>query len=131
MYQDKITQAKSPWDFVGALGRVNNDEQLLREVVPLFLERMQVMMANIESALHEEDAEKLHMSSHTLRGSAGNILANGVMELADQLEQLAQAGNFVATGPVWGALQQESTDVRRVMTHWLEEGITPASRHHG
>lgn len=112
------------WDFHGALRRVNNDEQLLREISVIFLQRMAVMLSNIELALRNEDAEMLVMSSHTLRGSAGNMVANPTMEIAGRLETLVEKGGFASIAPVWKELQQETAHLQQTIARWLDDGTT-------
>jgi len=108
------------WDLEGALGRVNQDEKLLREIAGIFLGRMAVILSSIELALQEEASEKLVMPAHTLRGSAGNIAANSTMEIAGRLEGLAEKGEFASIAPVWEELQQETAHLRQVISSWLE-----------
>lgn len=123
MNTPRLNNAGNPhWDFHGALQRVNNDEQFLREISVMFLERMAVMLSNIELALRDEDAEMLVMSSHTLRGSAGNIVANPTMEIAGRLEVLAEKSEFASIGPVWEELQRETACLQQTITHWLDDG---------
>jgi HPt (histidine-containing phosphotransfer) domain-containing protein len=112
------------WDFQSALRRVNNNEQLLREISAIFLERMAVMLSNIKLALCEGNTEMLVMSSHTLKGSAGNMAANPTMEIADRFEELAEKNELASIGPVWEELQQETAHLQQTIARWLDDGTS-------
>jgi HPt (histidine-containing phosphotransfer) domain-containing protein len=132
MNDQQANHAGDPhWDSHNALARVNDDVQLLREIVGIFLERMLVLRSQIESALREKDSEMLVMSSHTLKGSAGNMVANPTMEIAQRLEALASKDDFASIGPVWEELQQETTLLQQTMSRWLADGTDDATSHQG
>jgi HPt (histidine-containing phosphotransfer) domain-containing protein len=44
------------------------------------------------------DAEMVRRAAHAIKGSSGNIGANTVMHLADELETRARAGNLAGAG---------------------------------
>ena len=120
----QINHAVNPhWDFHDALRRVNNDEQLLREICVIFLARVAVMLSNIERAIRDEDIEILVMSSHTLRGSAGNMAANSTMEIAGRLEALAEKTELASIAPVWDELQQETAHLQQTIAQWLSDDV--------
>jgi HPt (histidine-containing phosphotransfer) domain-containing protein len=74
---------------------VDNDPQLLRDLVDLFLEECPRLVDEIRVALDRKDAKVLQRSAHSLKGSTGNLAAKMASEAALKLERLAQAGNLV------------------------------------
>ena len=132
MDEHNNTELENPhWDLVGALARVNNDEKFLREVVEIFLQRLMALLANIESAIREKNSEMLVMNSHTVKGSAGNMLAAPTMEIASRLESLAEKNEFAAMDGVWRELQQETSQLHHMMTRWLNDGEGESANHQG
>jgi CheY-like chemotaxis protein len=77
------------------VSRVDNDLQLLRDLVDLFLEECPRLVDEIRVALERKDAKALQRGAHSLKGSTGNLAAKMASEAALKLERLAQAGDLV------------------------------------
>jgi PAS domain S-box-containing protein len=77
------------------MSRVDNDPQLLRCLVDLFLEECPRLLDQIRAAVEKKDARAAERAAHKLRGSTGNLAANLASEAAFKLERLAQAGDWV------------------------------------
>lgn len=69
---------------------------LLISLVDIFTENIDDYVANIRSALHEGDAEKLAGAVHVLRSSTGSLGALGVVEMVDQIEAELRAEQTVS-----------------------------------
>jgi HPt (histidine-containing phosphotransfer) domain-containing protein len=48
----------------------------------------------LEQGVAAGDAEMVRRAAHAIKGSSGNVGANAVMNLADELEQRARVGNL-------------------------------------
>ena len=85
-----------------ALDRVGGDEELLDEIVELYLGEYPGLLEQIQSAVHSGDANRLYRSAHTLKGSLGALGAEAAQQRAQDLEtsgrqgQLGQAGTMLA-----------------------------------
>ena len=81
----------------GALDRarmleyLGGDEELMLEVVRLFLEDCPRRLAAIASAIEDRAADRLRAAAHALKGSAGNLGAAGLVGAAATLEQMGAA----------------------------------------
>jgi HPt (histidine-containing phosphotransfer) domain-containing protein len=73
-----------------ALDRVGGDESLLREVVQLFLIEYPQLMAEIQQAVRERNANLLERSAHTLKGSLSTIGAEAAAASALTLEMMGR-----------------------------------------
>jgi two-component system sensor histidine kinase/response regulator len=71
------------------LARLGGDEELMREVAQLFLERCQGDLSAIRDAIDAPDSRRLLEAAHGLKGAAGNLSASGVAEAASALERMA------------------------------------------
>jgi two-component system sensor histidine kinase/response regulator len=77
------------WDRAKALERLEGDEELLREVVGIFLEGKPKMLAQMEQALVEHTPETLELAAHSLKGELAYL---GVVEACETARQLEEMG---------------------------------------
>jgi len=77
------------------MSRVDNDPQLLKDLVDLFLEECPRLLEEIRVALDKKDAKAAARGAHSLKSSTSNLAARLASEAALRLESLAQAGDWV------------------------------------
>jgi CheY-like chemotaxis protein len=77
------------------VSRVDNDPQLLRDLVDLFLEECPRLVDEIRVALDRKDAKAVERGAHSLKGCTSNLAAQMASEAAFKLERLARAGDLV------------------------------------
>ena len=70
------------------LERLGGDEELMREVVDLFVSECPGMLAETEKAVASADADLIKRAAHTLKGALLNIAAEPAADVARKLEQL-------------------------------------------
>ncbi len=75
------------FDLKKGLERTEGDEELLREMVRIFLDTFPELLAAMEKAVVEGDFEVLGRGAHTLKSSAGVIGADRVFTAAKELEK--------------------------------------------
>ena len=66
------------------------DEELIIELVPEFLENDEQYLEHIATAISSDDAKLLQMSAHTLKGAATTVGAVALSQKAKTLELLAE-----------------------------------------
>lgn len=71
-----------------------DDTAGIAELLDLALETGAKHTRALEAALAAGDAESMRRAAHAIKGSSGNIGANTVMHLADELEQRARVGDL-------------------------------------
>jgi CheY-like chemotaxis protein len=98
-------------DREGALRHMGGDEQLLADVIRLFLEDCPVRLAAIKSAVASRDADAIRAEAHALKGAAGNLSAAALFEAARTLERLGAESRIDAAEGAWRALVGTATDV--------------------
>jgi len=76
------------------MSRVDNDPQLLRDLVDLFLEECPRLVDEIRVELDRKDAKAVERGAHSLKGSTSNLAAKMASEAALKLERLAHAGDL-------------------------------------
>jgi CheY-like chemotaxis protein/HPt (histidine-containing phosphotransfer) domain-containing protein len=113
------------FDYVAALGRFQNDHEMLRELIATFLEQCPLLMAQISTATADQDAVALERAAHTLRGSADALSGPGVARAALRLEQLGREGAADDFDLAIGELREE---VER-LTAALSDSAQPENLH--
>ncbi len=73
---------------------VAGDEQLLRELLSIYLGESKKLMSEIELGVHAKDREELHRAAHTLKGASMSVGAQHTAELAQRLEEIGDHGPF-------------------------------------
>jgi signal transduction histidine kinase/CheY-like chemotaxis protein len=101
------------------LMRLGGDEELLTEVVDLFLADCPVRLAAIKTAVDARDAEGIRKAAHALKGAAGNLSAARLVAATQTLERIGADGRLEATQAAWRLLAVEASaaiDALRQMT---------------
>ena len=95
------------YDKAELLDRVGEDEELVQELIELFLEDYPNKITGIEEGLKNADADLVHTSAHGLKGSCGNLSFNSVAEYAKQIESAGKEGNFKEAANSFELLKSE------------------------
>jgi two-component system sensor histidine kinase/response regulator len=101
------------------LMRLGGDEELLNEVVNLFLIDCPVRLTAIKTAIDRRDAEGIRQGAHALKGSAGSLSAARLVAATQTLERIGADGRLEATQAAWRLLAVEASaaiDALRQMT---------------
>jgi HPt (histidine-containing phosphotransfer) domain-containing protein len=85
---------RAVFDREGLLERLGGDEELLTELIGLFVEESQGLLAKVRSAIGEGDTHRIERAAHSLKGSLLNISAPSAAEKAYQLEQVGRGGEI-------------------------------------
>ena len=104
------------FDRQALLHRVEGDEELLEEMLVIFLEFTPKQLQEIGLAIETGDASVLHGRAHSIRGAAASISAKAVQQAAGQLEQAGQEHDLEQATQAFKALTQEfpvSGDLRQ------------------
>ena len=73
--------------------RLGDDEELIADIIRLFLADYPLRLEAIESAIKARDPDRMRREAHTLRGGASNLSAFGVVEAARALEMLGSSAD--------------------------------------
>ena len=91
--------------------QVCGDEQLLSEVIDLFLVDATARMTEIRDAVAQRDAKRLQIAAHALKGGAGCLGAAATATAALRLEEIGNNGNLAESG---AALDKLNLELRRL-----------------
>ena len=76
-------------NFEVALTRLDNNQQLLRDMIDFFREDTPQLLTSISAGTVQRDAALVRRSAHSIKGLASSFEANTVSELAMEIEVLA------------------------------------------
>jgi len=87
--------------------RVAGDEELLHEIVELFMEDHKNHLFNIKDALSKKDAALLVRAAHTLKGAVATFAAGSATEAALKLEMMGRHQDFTGGSEAYVKLEKE------------------------
>lgn len=96
------------WNVAELLERVDNDQELLRELLTIFKEDFPQSFQSLKSAARSGDLKGAPRLSHTLKGMLSSLGATRAAAAASELEALSSAGEAVPLGEALGALESEA-----------------------
>ncbi len=107
--------APEPFDRARMLARLGGDEQLLDDVVRLFLDDCPVHLAAIKAAVADRALDPLVRAAHTLKGAAGNLGAAALVNAAATLERIAKEARVEAVDAGWRLVFSEASLVMEAL----------------
>ena len=94
---EEVTQrlnASMPFDKPGALKRLGNDQELLQEVIAIFLEDVSNQVNQIVEGIESENLDTITHFAHQLKGASGNVGAEELYLLTEGIELIGRAGGL-------------------------------------
>lgn len=109
------------FDREAALARVGDDEELLAELVKIFLDDYPNNMSAIDEAVAKQDPPKLERAAHTLKGAVANFGADAVVKEAFELERQGRSGDLSHASEnltrLHAVIQQLDYELRPIAEH--------------
>jgi HPt (histidine-containing phosphotransfer) domain-containing protein len=99
------------FDRAAALARLDDDEDLLRDVLEQFVADAPAALAAIQTATAHWDRDALRDAAHTLKGSAGYVAADDLCVMAQALEGFARANQFAEARAAWPSFDARAREV--------------------
>jgi len=120
--QDRAAVEAGPiLDRAALLGRVGNNEQMVRRVVSLFQGECPKMVAALREALARADAVGLARAAHTLKGALGSLGADIASRSALELEAIGRGGSLDGAAAALTTLEGDIGRFREALTSWGEK----------
>ena len=95
------------FNYEEALRRLGNDVELLQQVAERFLTTAPHLLSAMRRAIAKDDPYNLDFAAHRLRGTAGNLSAHAVVELAERLELMGSICNMAQAEATLVSLESE------------------------
>jgi len=116
---DRQTLGPEVFDRAQALEATGGDEELLREIVSIFLEDYSRMVDELGTAIARGDAETARRAAHTLKGSVAVLGGKALSAAAKEAEEHARAGDLEATGAAFARVEREAARLVPVLEELL------------
>ena len=107
--------------------RLSGDDELMTDVIRLFLEDLPVRLAAIKDAVTGRNADALRAAAHALKGAAANLSAGGLFEAARVLERVGAESRMDAAEAAWRQLSVEASNVIDVLRRHSASAKEPYS----
>jgi len=113
--------APTTFDEVDLRRRLSGDDELMAEVIRMFLDDVPVRLGAIRTAVTGGNAGALRQAAHALKGAAATMSAGALAEAASALEHIGAESRMEEADAAWQRLSAEAV----VLTDVL--GSLPAS----
>ncbi len=90
-----------------ALDIIGGDEDLLREIIEIFINDVPQQMSEIKEAVRSRKGDMLEKSSHKLKGAVSNFGENATFKSAFKLEIIGKENRFDDVEEVYGTLVKD------------------------
>jgi CheY-like chemotaxis protein/HPt (histidine-containing phosphotransfer) domain-containing protein len=98
--------------------RLDNDEEIAREIAGIFVESSEGLFAELADAIPKGDLEAVRTRAHSIKGSAGNIGATALYDLATAMEFAGRDGKLDEAERLLPKLRANLDEVNAVLTNW-------------
>jgi len=105
-----------------ALTHVDEDTDLFRTLIELFLEQAPVDMAATQAAVDAGDAEALARAAHRMKGAIMQFSAVRAYEATKELESLGRAGTLDHAATVSAKVDQELQELIAALRAYIANG---------
>jgi HPt (histidine-containing phosphotransfer) domain-containing protein len=109
------------WNHAELLERVDNDQELLRELLTIFKEDFPRSLRSLQTAVADGDLKNAARLSHTLKGMLSSLGGAPAAAAASRLEELASAGETASLQGAFGALECQAADLLPELDAYLTE----------
>jgi len=87
-----------------ALARAADDEELLAQIIDIYIEETPALITQLGEFLDKGDADRAFRAAHTIKGSSANLSAGAVGTAAREIELAARAGDLATARAGMAAL---------------------------
>ena len=115
------SESQAVWNLDELWARVDNDQELLRDLLHIFREDFPRTMASLRGAIAAADLNSTASLGHTLRGMLANLAAARAASAASEVERSAKAADTVALRAALDHLEQESGSLLPQIETYLSE----------
>jgi two-component system, sensor histidine kinase and response regulator len=113
--------SEAAWNQAELLERVDNDDELLRDLLNIFKEDFPRTVRSLEAAVAGGDSKETAMLSHRLKGMLSNLGGSRAAAAAARLEEMASAGQKEQLKEALDALQGEAAQLLPELEAYMTE----------
>jgi two-component system sensor histidine kinase/response regulator len=121
MKKNEDSHSDPAWNLPELLERVDNDQELLRDLLNIFKEDFPLNMRSLEAAVAAEDLKNAATLSHTLKGMLSSLGGVRTAAAAARLEVIASAGETASLKGALDALKCEAASLLPELEAYMAE----------
>jgi signal transduction histidine kinase/CheY-like chemotaxis protein/HPt (histidine-containing phosphotransfer) domain-containing protein len=106
-----VKPSVTAWDMGETLERLGGDEQLLHEVIEIFLDDVPKHISGLWRAIADSDAEGIERAAHTLKGELGYLGISEVSRKAHEMEEFGRSSDFRLAASLFATFEAEVSEV--------------------
>ncbi len=114
-----------------ALHSMEGDEELLEDVLQLFLESAPNLLAELRAAIAKRDPAQIEATAHNLKGTASNIFAEPTRRAAEHLERSGKDGIMESVDGMMLELERNLLAVQLAIGGKADAADPPSESHPG
>ncbi|MFC1975188.1 ABC transporter substrate-binding protein [Chloroflexota bacterium] len=115
------TQFKPTFEWDEVLERMEGDEELLQELVDLFLNDLPGVLDKIQEAIAHRESEKLRRTAHKFRSALGIFGAEDALDATDRLEVIGDKEDFTNVETAYVTFEKEVTRLKQTLATFKKE----------
>ena len=113
------------WDEQDLLSRLGGSQKLLKKIMEVFLIDISTQSENLKQAIHDENYETVELHAHTIKGSAGNLSALKLQDLAKSIENNVQSKSIQELRKEYIFVEEEVLTIIEIFSTYLNQVATP------
>jgi two-component system sensor histidine kinase/response regulator len=121
MKKNEDSHSDPAWNVAELLERVDNDQELLRDLLNIFKEDFPLTMRSLESAVAAGDLKEAARLAHTLKGMLSSLGGVRTAAAAARLEVIASAGETASLKDALDALKCEAASLLPELEAYMAE----------
>ena len=106
------------------LERIGGDMLLFKELVQIFQEDYPPLVDEIRQAIADNDASRLKLAAHTLRGAIGNFTIASPYDLAKRLEAAGTLDDLRDAEATFGLLAAGVAQLAAMLSQCVAESVS-------
>ena len=103
------------WNKVEALDRLGGDEELLQELIQIFLEESPKLLSKLQKAVSDSDAEAVMQCAHSIKGELSCLGGDDAAKAAQELETMGRNKTLIGSADALVTFEREFAAVTMLL----------------
>ena len=110
----------SIWDEKEALARLGGSQKILNKILEIFLVDIDKQISMFKNSIDLHDLQNCELSAHTIKGSAANVSAKKLQNVAKELEKIVKDGDTKKLKKGLALLENNAKEVVDILKEYLK-----------
>ena len=108
------------WDKDTILKRMGNDNSLVKKVIEAFIFDVEVLVAKLKNSIDTKDTQMCKNISHSIKGSASNIAADKLSNIAKEFELFAKNEQIELLSDNYDKIQDVIQETLKILKKYID-----------